>query len=112
MKSLMTCVAVGMTFAVATLYSACSKADELPVESVCSIKAELYYDAQVAFLADLEAGGQSTANLPQPDQTYGDVREGCEWDEAFGAGVPLNELIAADGEPVWPVCKFEGGCVK
>ena len=21
----------------------------------------------------------------------------CEWDEDFGAGVPLNELVAADG---------------
>lgn len=96
-KSFVLCLAVGATFAMATLYQHCSKAAELPAESICHIKAELYYSEQAAWLSELEADGTSIADLPQPDQTYGDVLEACEFDEAFGAGVPLNELVAADG---------------
>ncbi len=86
---------IGWTLAVATCH-----ASELPVSSVCNIISEIAYDEAVA------------AGDPLPDGAYERAQGECEWDADFGAGVPLNELVAVDGEVWLPVCQFEGGCVQ
>ena len=99
MKTMMVCASVGALFATCAIVQHCNAA-ELPAPSVCNIISELAYQA-----AD-DAGD------PLPDGAYERAQGECEWDADFGAGVPLNELVAVDGEPVWPVCMFEGGCVR
>lgn len=75
-------------------------AAELPADSVCRIVAELAYDEAVAVGDGL------------PDGAYEAAMGACDWDSEFGAGVPLNELVAVDGEVWLPVCQFDGGCVR
>ena len=91
-KSFVLCLAVGATFAMATLYQHCAKAAELPVESICHIKAELAYEAQAALLSDADASGEDTSSTVQADQVYGDTLESCEWDESFGQASPVSSL--------------------
>lgn len=63
------------------------------------------------------------AELESPDLDFvGETRErvqaDCElaelsWELGVGnVAESLNDLVAVDGEPVWPACRFEGGCVQ
>lgn len=69
---MLACLAVGLTFATATLYSACSHAAELPVQSVCNIISELAYENAVA------------VGDPLPDGAYERAQGDCEWSSDFG----------------------------
>ncbi len=73
-------------------------AEELPADSVCHIAAEYAYDVAVA------SGDGS------PDGAYEHAMGSCEDIEGTEPAT-LNELIATEGEVVFPVCEYVGNCV-
>lgn len=102
MKSSVIMLAVGAIMGVAA-FSSCAHADGLGIElptlhgdGVCDIVANAAYDGAV------EAGDGL------PDGAYEQVMGDCDW--GGYSALTLNEQIAEDGEVVWPVCHWEGGC--
>lgn len=98
MKSSVIMLAVGAIMGVAA-FSSCAHAEELPTNhgaGVCDMVADAAYSAAV------EAGD------PLPDGAYEQVMGECDW--GGYSALTLNEQIAQDGEAVWPVCHWEGGC--